>query len=421
MLRPHIPGLAARPPPLIGTGSAADTVDVTSAARAGRGPRRVLVLQAGARPGPWTCRSLATAGHAVVAAHDGRSGGLRGTSRWAPGPLRSPSPEVEAEGYVDWLRTVVESLAIDVVVPATEGVTHLIADMPDLGRARRAGPDRRVYRALCDKDGLAVTAAAAGVLSPRGVVLGPLGGGGPLPAAPCIVKPVSSSTPHGGRVVYAQAVAAATDAERDAAVERIITATGAAVVQEVVRGTRWRLHVARGATGMVGVAWRTVRSHPRDTGMSSVSAVAPVPAALGDAVARLLRVADYRGVGSIQVFETADGWVVHDANLRPVFTTGASLRAGFDLPRMAVDVAMGGEPRLEGRVRPVRYVWLTGELQEGIRAIARGDAADAARALGDVAGAALLPRRVLDPTDPRVVADILAGALARARARRTAG
>ena len=393
---------------------------MTTDAPSGRGPWRVLVLQAGARPGPWTCRSLATAGHAVVAAHDGLSGGLRGGSRWAPGPLRSPSPERDAAGYADWLRGVVEGLAIDVVVPVTEGVTHLIADMPDLGRARRAGPDRRVYRALCDKDGLAETAAAAGVAAPRGVVVGPGGAEGPLPDAPCIVKPVSSSTPHEGRVVYAPAVAAASAAERDAAVERIVAATGSAVVQEVVHGARWRLHVARGTTGMVGIAWRTVRSHPRDTGMSSVSAMAPVPPGLGDAPARLLRAAAHRRGRSIHAFATADRWVVHDANLRPVAATGAALRAGFDLPRLAVEFAMGGEPRVERRVRPVRYVWLTGELRERVRALARADAAGAARALGDVAGAALLPRRVLDPSDPRVLADTAAGALARARARRAA-
>lgn len=44
-------------------------------------PLRVLVLQAGARPGPWTCCSLAAAGHTVIAAHDGLSGGLTGRSR----------------------------------------------------------------------------------------------------------------------------------------------------------------------------------------------------------------------------------------------------------------------------------------------------------------------------------------------------
>lgn len=386
----------------------------------GRGPWRVLVLQSGARPGPWTCRSLATAGHVVVAAHDGCSGGLSGASRWAPRPLRSPSPENDAPGYVDWLRRVVEAREIDAVIPATEGVTHLIADMADLGGARRAGPDRRVYRALCDKDGLAETAQAAGVGVPRGVVVDADGAHAPLPEPPCIVKPVASSTPHAGRVVYAPAVSAAGAAERDAAVERIVAATGAAIVQEVVRGRRWRLHVARGHSRMVGVAWRTVRSHPRDTGMSSVSVMAPVPPALGHAVARLLREAGYIGVGSIQAFETADGWVVHDANLRPVFSTGASLRAGFDLPRMAVEIAMDGEPRLGGRVRPVRYVWLSGELQEGVRALGRGDLAGAARALGDVAGAAALPGRMLDPTDPRVLWDDLRGGIARARARRAA-
>ena len=69
--------------------------------------RSVLILQCGSRPGPWTCRSLAAAGHDVVAAHDGRSGGATGVSRGARRPLRSPSPEDDPGGYAAWLERTV--------------------------------------------------------------------------------------------------------------------------------------------------------------------------------------------------------------------------------------------------------------------------------------------------------------------------
>jgi biotin carboxylase len=380
-------------------------------------PARVLVLQTGTRPGPWTCRSLARAGHVVVSAHDGGSGGLSGPARGCATRLRSPSADNDAEEYRRWLGRTAERHGIDVIVPLTEGVTHLLATTGDLGGARRAGPDAAVYAALCDKDGLARTAARAGVPAPRGVVVvgAADGSAGPLPEPPCIVKPLASSTPAGGRVVYEPAVAVVTRAQRDAEVARMTESVGAVVVQELVRGRRWRLHLARGRTSVAAIAWETVLSQPRDTGMSSVSRLRPVPPELARAALRLMDAAGHRGIGSFQAFETADGYVVHDVNLRPVYTVGASVRAGLDLPAMAVEIAQGREPRREvRRVRPLRYVSLSGELRAAAQAARGARLGAAARALGEVAAAAALPGRMLDPCD-------LATALDLARARHARG
>ena len=102
---------------------------------------RILVLQCGSRPGPWTCRSLAAAGHEVVAAHDGRSGGATGISRAAG---RSAAQPV-APGRPRRLRGLARSATvreggIDVVVPVDRG-HHEPASPTALRRpgGRRAG------------------------------------------------------------------------------------------------------------------------------------------------------------------------------------------------------------------------------------------------------------------------------------------
>jgi hypothetical protein len=382
------------------------------------GARRVLVLQSGARPGPWTCRSLTRVGHVVIAAHDGRSGGLTGGSRWTPRPLRSPSPEDDPPGYLRWLEAVVEGTRTEVVLPVTEGVTHLLAARFDgrVGPAVISGPGRDVYRALCEKDGLQASALACGVGTPRGTAVIEGRDHGPLPPAPCVVKPLSSATPRPGGVVYRPAAIVADDAGRDSEVRETVAATGGALVQELAHGPRWRVHFARGAGSFAAVAWRTVRSSPRSAGMSSVSRLTPIPPPLGAAAARLVAAAGYHGVGSLQFIETPEGFLVHDANLRLVFSVGATIGAGLDLPALAVAIATGGEIDLASlRVRPTRYVWLAGELRAGLGEVRAARPWAAARASLDLVGAAVLPGRVLDPSDPVATADLLAAAIRRRR------
>ena len=350
-----------------------------------------------------------------MAAHDGRSGGATGVSGTVRHPLLSPSPQDDPDGYAAWLVATVREQGIEVVVPVTEGTTNLVAERFDgrVGGARGTGPDRAVYRALCAKDGLEATGARAGVLTPGGVVVRGSWNGQVLPLAPCVVKPVTSATPTGAGVVYCAATIAPDEAARDRLVREMTAVTGAVIVQPVVRGRRWRVHFARAGTGFVATAMHTVSSSPRATGMSSVSHMVPVPPALGRAASRLTAAAGYRGIGSIQFIETDAGFVVHDVNLRPVYTVALDMAAGMDTPALAVAIALG-DPPLEIAVRTVRYVWLGGELQ-GIREDLRaGRARDALRGAGEVLGAAVLPRRVLDPSDPRALLDGLRG-LARRR------
>jgi hypothetical protein len=64
------------------------------------------------------------------------------------------------------------------------------------------------------------------------------------------------------------------------------------------------------------------------------------PKLLSGAV-RLLDLVDYRGPGSIQAFECDGDIVVHDVNLRLPITVAVTIRAGLDMPRLAVEAALG--------------------------------------------------------------------------------
>jgi hypothetical protein len=98
------------------------------------------------------------------------------------------------------------------------------------------------------------------------------------------------------------------------------------------------------------------------------------------------------------------------------------MRVGLDLPRLAVDAALG-RPRIvpPASARPTRYLSLVDELK-ALRAPGRPRPAGApgrARILRDVAHAALARSAVLDPPprDPLWIAEGAAAALRR-RARR---
>lgn len=135
---------------------------------------------------------------------------------------------------------------------------------------------------------------------------------------------------------------------------------------------------------------------------SSVSVTLPKRPDLEAATGELLDQVAYRGPGSVQLIERDGEVFVHDMNLRLVYSVGAAVAAGLDMPRLAVDDALG-------RVRPgevirveeeLHYVWLTGELRNLANGVRRRSPEEPpGRIAADLVLAALSPRRVLDPFD----------------------
>ena len=82
-----------------------------------------------------------------------------------------------------------------------------------------------------------------------------------------------------------------------------------------------------------------------------------------EATKRLVELVGYAGPCSLSFIESDGRLQVHDVNLRLGATVGASVRGGFDLPRLAVNIALGLPlPAEGGPARTITYVRMDGEL-----------------------------------------------------------
>lgn len=383
-------------------------------ANQGREPG-VLVVPTDFRAGPWACRSLSRGGYRVVGAQvGGRLAG--GRSLACPRPLRHPPALGNPSGFVEALREMVRKHSIAAVLPTSEDVVRVLARAaPDLG-AVIVGPDAAQYGSLCDKGALALAAAEAGVDHPASQVVGAGGAQGEAPPLPCVVKPrISGEEAHG----VAVASTVRTAQERDAAVAALLEQGRDALVQQLLGGPRWFVHSTGLGDRFRFMAFRAIADYPRGSGPGSFVHTADAPAGVREATERLVALVGYEGPVSISFIEEGGRLYVHDVNLRLGATVGASIRAGFDLPRDAVNIALGRTAAPERTRRPITYVRLDGELGSAIAAL-RGDQDDAGAGelFGRVAKGLLAPGWMLDPSplDP-----FLLGTLAARRLRSLAG
>jgi hypothetical protein len=245
-----------------------------------------------------------------------------------------------------------------------------------------------------------------------------------------VVKPrVSGEESHGAEA----AVSVPTPAERERAVDALRVQGRDALVQQLLEGPRWFAHSVGLGDDLRLLAFEALADYPRRSGPASFLRVCAAPAGMREATARLMASVGYAGPCSLSFIEQDGRLYVHDVNLRLGATVGASIRAGFDVPRLAVDLALGRPlPAAGGPARPVTYVRLDGELGAALDELrGRGTGESPARLLARLARGALSPGWMLDPSplDPYLLST-LAGrgllGLARAarrrpRARRRAG
>jgi len=118
-----------------------------------------------------------------------------------------------------------------------------------------------------------------------------------------------------------------------------------------------------------------------------------------DASRRLISALGYRGPGSVQFIERGGTFYVHDVNLRLPSSVAVSMLAGLDMPRLAVESALGLPLDLQSvELRAgVRYVWLHGELRNLVRRIQSGEPPSRVWEIAaDILLALVSPHRVLD-------------------------
>ena len=299
------------------------------------------------------------------------------------------------------------------VLPTSEDVVRVLAERePGLG-AVVAGPTREQYRRLCDKGQLATAAAEADVAHPGTVVVGPEGPDGPMPPLPCVVKPrISGEDLHGAAV----AITVRTEPERDAAVAALVRAGRDALVQQLLDGPRWFAHSVGLGPDFRFLAFRAFDDYPRGSGPASFLRTATAPEGVSEATRRLVELVGYAGPCSLSFIESGGRLQVHDVNLRLGATVGASIRGGFDLPRLAVDLALGRPiPAENGHMRAITYVRMDGELSAIVDEFrGRGTGEPRGRLVSRLAKGVLAPGWMLDPSpfDPFLLSTLAGRRLA---------
>jgi hypothetical protein len=361
----------------------------------------VLVLMTDTKSGPWVVRSLSRGGYRVVGSHvEGLLSG--GRSLRCPQPLRYPSPVDRPDDFRAWVAQTARALDVDAVFPVSEDVTNVLAvHTPDLGRAVRIGPDKSQYAALCDKALLGHTCRAADVDHPLSFVVRP---GEALPDVlplPAVVKTGAS----GEAIDVALGVQITrTEADRDAAIRAVTDLGAEAVVQELVEGDRWNMHGARTRDGLAIFASSLEKDYPRGAGITALSHSVVAPPALLGAAERLLAHVGYLGPVSLNTIERGGRFYLHDVNLRIPASIGLTITAGLDVPRLAVDDALG---RLRGPLprvpRRTTYVGIDCEVPALVASLRRGSAESPRQVIADVIHAVRGGGRILidpNPLDP---------------------
>ncbi len=359
-------------------------------------PETVLILGAAQRAAQATARSLTRAGFRVVGAWEG--GRLAGRTRYCERLVRVPAAREKPE-FVTAVREICERESVRAIVPLSDEVQAALLTRPEAaGEAVVVGPSLEEFRRLGDKVGLLETAAVAGVGKPLTAVITSADELRELPPLPGYVKVATCI--YAGRPA-GRPVRVTERAECERVVKQWTDRGDTVLVQEEIGGVHWRFHFVRGRRCCHQVAARQLGDQPYRVGQSTVLEFCAMPPELARISRRLLDVAGYRGMGSIQWIERDGEWFIHDVNLRIPAAVAGTIAAGLDMPRLGVETALGGEPAsAETLARHVRYVWFPGELA-ALRDALCG--APSGRSPRQIAGSLLLgtvsPRRRLVPFD----------------------
>jgi predicted ATP-grasp superfamily ATP-dependent carboligase len=298
---------------------------------------RVLVLDGSQRKSLAAVRSLAVNGYEAFVA-DSRAISLAGSSRFARGRVRLPSPT--SAGYLEALSSATASSRIDVVLPTDDHSMGALAGSTRIGRAALLAPSAEAFRYARDKGATAELAARCHVAIPRTgapadeMDIARIVETFPLPA---LVKPREGSGARG--IVYAEDRAALRSAYRS-----VHERWPFPLVQEWIRPVIRKVHVAMlsldgrvlasftqevlrewPVRGGVGTLWRSIRD---DAAIESTR--------------RLVEGSRFTGVTLTEYLYTHEtGPILMEVNPRFWNTLALSIACGVDFPTLWVAAALG--------------------------------------------------------------------------------
>lgn len=292
-------------------------------------------------------RSLARAGHRIVAGDDHRIS----AGRWSRSTSSSfvyPDPMDDPDGAADALLRHIVAHRVDVVVPITDATTRIAESLrPRLpvGVVIAAAPVAAAA-AAADKQRTVELAAELGIPVPLTRIVGSASeaaGAGDELGWPIVVKPMRSlaAAPDGTMSKF-EVGYAFDDDDLDRKVESL--GRGSPVLlQEFCGGAGVGLEVLADHGRVVrSFAHRRIHEVPVTGGASALRTSIPVdPVLLGHAE-RLMASLDWTGLAMVEFKEGASGSRLMEINGRPWGSLPLAVRSGVDFPADYVRMLTGG-------------------------------------------------------------------------------
>jgi predicted ATP-grasp superfamily ATP-dependent carboligase len=331
--------------------------------------RKILVLDANQRSALAIIRSLGRQGLSIVAG-DHIMSPLGSASRYATASVRYADPAASPDQFVSQVLDIVDRLAVDTIVPATDLTTMLLVSQSDLWKnVHLAAPSAASYEALTDKARLIDLAGRLSISVPETRTV--RNADAVIDAAhefgfPVVLKPARSRYLKEGHVRSTGVQIVQNAQSLPAAVHSLSwLADIPCLVQRFVPGYGSGVFALYGPSG--AIAWfahRRLREKPPTGGVSVLSESVPIDPALQSAAATLLSAVGWTGVAMVEFRIAPDGTpYLMEVNGRFWGSLQLAIDSGIDFPWLLYQLTHGvpiesPRPYTVGR----RLRWLLGDL-----------------------------------------------------------
>ena len=330
---------------------------------------KVLVLDANQRSALAVIRSLGRHGLNVIAA-DHQPYPLGAASKYATTSVRYPDPALSPGAFVKEIIALADRLGIDLIVPASDLTTMLLASQSDLSKTRRmATPRADSYEILTDKARLMELAGKLAIPVPethlahtRPAIVDAAHNLG----FPVVLKPARSRYLKGDRIFSTgvEIVHSTEDLSGTLSSQEWLGDIPC-LVQRFVPGHGAGVFVLYGPHGpLAWFAHRRLREKPPMGGVSVLSESTPVNPVMQTVADKLLSAANWTGVAMVEFRVAGDGTAyLMEVNGRFWGSLQLAIDSGVDFPWLLYQLIQN-RPATAPPSYPVgrRLRWLLGDL-----------------------------------------------------------
>jgi predicted ATP-grasp superfamily ATP-dependent carboligase len=337
---------------------------------------RILVLDGNENQAVACVRSLARAGHRVLAGAD-TSWSKAGWSRSCAGSFTYPSPRIDAAEFVEAIATETAKEPGTLVLPMTESSTLPLSEhrsMIEEADGRLILPAHETVIRAFNKTETTRLARSLGIATPNSIIINSSSEASQIAkslAYPVVLKAGSSEERlrTGIRAGFRATGApryAQNSREFIAAYDEISSRCSLVLAQEFIEGTGAGYFVLmnQGEPG-AEFAHRRIRDvRPSGSGSALRVSIAPTEA-MRDASLRILGALDWHGVAMVEFRIRPDGTPVFlEVNGRFWTSLALATHAGVEFPALLAKMAESGDAISNGGYEAgVRCRWLLGDLR----------------------------------------------------------